>query len=336
MSIRTKEGEEFALEDVVGFMFGESNEDESHDANSSSSSADQQQEEITIKYDTYFRKHKFTEKIEDVPEQNIVKLALTSRHHSLWAEFVYNAARVLADLIDDNPHISSNLPRINVQGKSCLELGAGAGLPGVIAGMNGASVVVISDYGHDQDLSLIYPIDINIDAVRNQFTYPSANAYGVGYVWGYPVAPLLDPAKYYQKKEQVDLSNYTNYLADKRALRIEDTNISNTDPSLSKFDIIILADLIFNRSEHKKLLWTVQHCLQPGSGVCYVTFSHHDPQKRELDLNFFRLAEQEPYNLTVTYLGEDVRQSYPFREGDGMDEQRGVVYLYTLTIAGRC
>lgn len=52
-----------------------------------------------------------------------IQLALVSKHHSLWAEYVYNASRILADYIDNGS--------ISVQGKKCLELGAGAGLPGI-------------------------------------------------------------------------------------------------------------------------------------------------------------------------------------------------------------
>jgi hypothetical protein len=63
-----------------------------------------------------------------------------------------------------------------------------------------------------------------------------------------------------------------------------------------------------------------------------VTFSHHDPQKRELDLNFFTLAESEEFGFIVEKIDEEVRQSYPFVEQDGMDEQRGVVYVYTLRL----
>ena len=334
MSIVTEDGEELALEDMVGFMYGPGSDDEAEDSAADGTGEDKK-EQITLKYDTYFRKHPISAKIEDVEPENVIKLALTSRHHSLWAEFVYNAARVLADLIDNNPHISSSLPRIQVKGKRCLELGAGAGLPGLIAGLNGASEIVISDYGHDGDLSLIYPIDLNIELIRNQID-KSAKAYGVGYIWGYPAAPLLDASKYYQQSEYVDTSDYSNYLKSKLGLRFDNDIVPLSDESLPKFDVVILADLIFNRSEHKKLLWTVQHCLEPNGGVCYVSFSHHDPQKKELDLNFFKLAEDEPYNLTVTYIGEEIRQTYPFKEGDGMDEQRGVVYLYTLAIGNRC
>ena len=44
-----------------------------------------------------------------------LKLALVSQHHSLWAEYVYNAARVIADLIDKDI--------IPCKQKKCLELG---------------------------------------------------------------------------------------------------------------------------------------------------------------------------------------------------------------------
>lgn len=48
-----------------------------------------------------------------------------------------------------------------------------------------------------------------------------------------------------------------------------------------KFDVIILADLLFNRTEHDKLLWTCQQCLAER-GTAWVAFSHHDPQKADL------------------------------------------------------
>jgi len=45
----------------------------------------------------------------------LLRLALVSQHHSLWAEYVYNAARVLADRINDG--------RIDCRRMRCLELG---------------------------------------------------------------------------------------------------------------------------------------------------------------------------------------------------------------------
>jgi EEF1A N-terminal glycine/lysine methyltransferase len=316
------DGEEIALEDSF-FMFVLPDDD---------SNIDQIEPTITLKYDTYLR-HSLPqdprlEVLETVDERTI-KLALTSKHHSLWAEYVYNAARVIADLIDNSPFVSKDLPRIDVRGKRCLELGAGAGLPGIMAILNGASEVVISDYGHDADLSLIYPIDINIQKARNEMKNDQI-AFAVGYVWGQPAEYLCEAANYYQSSEFVDTSSYGTYLQSKSSLRIEKQSPQNEN--LKKFDILFLADLIFNRSEHSRLLWTVKNTLRVDLGVCWVSFSHHDPLKKELDLNFFEMAKQEPYNLNVNYVGKEIRQTYPFREGDGLDEQRGIVYLYTLTM----
>ena len=241
-------------------------------------------EKIEIKYDTYNRC--------TVPEYGPteLKLALVKKHHSLWAEYIYNAARILADMIDNEI--------VFCKGKSCLELGAGAGLPGVLAALKGASITVISDYGSNADKSLLTAIEMNIDYVNSFFPSTQTNPYiltGMPYIFG---------------------SSLDDILA-----------ITNN----TKFDIILLADLIFNRSEHKKLLWTVKQALKPQTGVAWVTFSHHDPKKKSLDMNFFELAKSE-FNMNVTEVGMEKRPSYPFVENDGLDDQRGEIHIYKLAI----
>jgi predicted nicotinamide N-methyase len=72
------------------------------------------EDEVIIKYDQYKKKSK--------TKPDILTLALVAKHHSLWAEYIYNAARVLSEKIDCN--------EISCKNKKCLELGAGAGLPG--------------------------------------------------------------------------------------------------------------------------------------------------------------------------------------------------------------
>lgn len=87
-----------------------------------------EEDPITLKYDTYLRTRGRSsssiiipataaaqEEEEEEDHHQLLRLALVSQHHSLWAEYVYNAARVLADRIDDG--------RIDCRRMRCLELG---------------------------------------------------------------------------------------------------------------------------------------------------------------------------------------------------------------------
>ena len=67
----------------------------------------------------------------------------------------WNTSRVLSSYLLRNPAL--------VQGRSVLELGAGAGLPSIISATAGAKKVVVTDYP-DQQLveNLSYNVEINI------------------------------------------------------------------------------------------------------------------------------------------------------------------------------
>ena len=227
---------------ILGSLFVNENSDEN------------EEKEILIKYDTYKRSFiNPNTNIYQLTEPSELKLALVQQHHSLWAEFIYNAARVLADMIEQGEIICYN--------KSCLELGAGAGLPGLIAGLNGAKLSVISDYGNTADTSLLRAIDINIEYISQYIpsTTSAANtiatAYkSIPYIFGNNVKDILD------------LNNGQTY------------------------DLLFLADLLFNRSEHNKLLYTISKVLKPVTGVAWITFSHHDPQKVSREVHIYMIV----------------------------------------------
>ena len=235
---------------------------------------------FTIKNDYYSRTN--LSDIRHVGQPQQLTVSLVKKHHSLWGEYVYNAARVLADKMDSG--------EILVKDKRVLELGAGAGLPGLVAALNGASHSLITDY---KDEDLIRVINLNVDSLA-PFTQ-TCKTVGAGSTFG------------------------------------DNVEILTSIVGGHKFDVVLCADLIFNRSEHGKLLGSIRDCLVPVTGECFVSFSHHDPKKSNLDLNFFELAQSE-YDFSITKVGEETRPTYPFRMNDGLDESRGVINLYLLKL----
>jgi nicotinamide N-methyltransferase len=148
---------------------------------------------------------------------------------------------------------------------------------------------------------LLYTVDI----LRGR--YPSGTQVeAMPFIWGQDVQPLLSST--------IECAHSTSSAGGK------------------KFDVLILADLLFNRSEHAKLLKTCKECMA-DDGTAWITYSHHDPEKAALDRNFFKLAIEEPYNFKVTKVQQQQLVDL-FVCNDGMDKARGVVYLYHLEHGG--
>ncbi|OAX37745.1 hypothetical protein K503DRAFT_771204 [Rhizopogon vinicolor AM-OR11-026] len=213
--------------------------------------------------------------------------------HPLWAHYLWNAALALASYIDSNPGIARNC--------CVLELGAGGGLPGLVAAQNGATKVVSTDY---PESALIDNLKFN---VRQNLTPDEQDRVDTqGYIWGHSVDDIM------------------------RAL--PDT----TDTSNRGFHLIILSDLIFNHSQHDALLKTCDMCLASRSTSdnasmepCVLVFySHHRPHLADRDLGFFRKAQ------TVGWACEEiVTRKYPpmFPEDPGEEEVRATVHGWRMT-----
>eukprot|EP00752_Nemacystus_decipiens_P016803 g15037.t2 len=260
-----------------------------------------------------------------------LRLSLVSSRHSLWGHRLWNAALLLAEMVDEDELV--------VAGKTVLELGAGAGLPSLICALKGASKVVISDYATCTDNALMVPIQINIDRVQPEFV-PEGTLHAVGHVWGHPVGDLLAPlpeADSSSGGEQDDGDGREN------AQTVADAGggtASTVRPGAvgggageEGFDVVIMADLLFNRSQHAQLLETCDRCLRKGrgggsgEGTVWVSFSHHDPEKAELDMKFFELARDRGFVATRV---KTVQMRDLFVENDGMDDLRGEVHLWCL------
>ena len=178
-----------------------------------------------------------------------------------------------------------------VKDKTILELGAGAGLPSLICGVLGAKQVVVTDY---PDLELIINLRENIESCD---THPTrGNIAAEGFLWGASTDKLVQ------------------YLPASSAQR---------------FDLLILADLLFNHSEHHKLVATVTATLQHASDAqALVFFTPYRPWLYEKDMAFFDIARDQ--GLVVTKILEKVMDKVMFDDDPGDELLRRTVFGYQL------
>ncbi|KAF2774227.1 nicotinamide N-methyltransferas-like protein Nnt1 [Teratosphaeria nubilosa] len=175
--------------------------------------------------------------------------------------------------------------------KTILELGAGAGLPSLICALNGAHQVVVTDY---PDADLIENLRHNITHCPHLSSPP--NIVAEGYLWG------------------ADTSSLTSHLP---------------LGSNRRFDVLILADLLFNHSEHAKLLRTVQRTLAKSpEAQALVFFTPYRPWLYEKDLAFFDLARAGGFEVDKIF--EKVMERVMFEEDPGDELLRRTVFGYRV------
>ena len=89
---------------------------------------------------------------------------------------------------------------------------------------------------------------------------------------------------------------------------------SHLDEPLRGFDLLILADVLFNHSEHGRLVSTVARTLKrAGASKALVFFTPYRPWLLKQDVAFFDLAEKA--GLKVDKIFEHVMEKVMF-EGD--------------------
>ncbi|KAK6204992.1 uncharacterized protein RJT21DRAFT_12371 [Scheffersomyces amazonensis] len=216
----------------------------------------------------------------------------------LWGHLLWNAGIFTADYLDKN---AVDL----VKNKKILELGAASGLPGLVSALNDAKLVVSTDY---PDPDLLSHIQYNFDLLNEQYKGQLSKYIVKGYIWGNNVGPILYP------KEEEDKE-----LSDKEISEVEDED---------KFDLIILSDLVFNHTEHHKLLTTCRKTLKKD-GKCLVVFSPHRPHLLHKDLEFFETAEKE-YEFKSHQVSM-VNWTPMFQEDEETVEIRSRVYCFLLS-----
>ncbi|KAK9463696.1 uncharacterized protein V1516DRAFT_668481 [Lipomyces oligophaga] len=178
-------------------------------------------------------------------------------------------------------------------GKTVLELGAGAALPSFIAGIHKARRVVVTDY---PEFELIDNIKYNVDHVDGI----DKTVFEVeGYVWGADVAPLK--------------------------------NLLGGAESSDGFDLLILSDVVFNHSEHAKLLKTCWNTLSRSNkdAKVFVVFTPHRARLVHRDFQFFDDAKKMGFKVEKLF----EEKWWPmFIEDEGSKDIRSMVYGYYLSL----
>ncbi|KAK5062897.1 hypothetical protein LTR84_004973 [Exophiala bonariae] len=204
-------------------------------------------------------------------------------HSPLWGHLLWNAGQVVAQYLEDNRQQL-------LQGKTVLELGAGAGLPSLVASILGAKKVVVTDY---PDNELIVNLRHNID--RNLVADDQANIVAEGFLWG----------------------------------SAADTLSKHLDTGSKGFDVLILADILFNHSEHEKLLNTLTQCLKRTSeSVALVFFTPYRPWLLDKDLKFFDISRNSGF--VVDKVMEHTMEKVMFDKDPGDETLRRTVFGYTV------
>lgn len=191
-----------------------------------------------------------------------------------------------------------------IKGKTVLELGAGAGLPSIMAAVLGAKKAVVTDY---PDVDIVETMWKNVDGCEliprsNQpsqeqqqqppqekgFNHDQNIITAKGFIWGADPRPLLAQLQPFGEEER-------------------------------GFDVLILADLLFRHSEHGKLIDTIRDTLKrTRDAKAFVFFTSYRPWLQHKDLAFFDLARERGF--VVDKVLEKIMER-PMFENDPGDEE---------------
>ncbi|EJD51381.1 hypothetical protein AURDEDRAFT_111896 [Auricularia subglabra TFB-10046 SS5] len=193
------------------------------------------------------------------------------RANTLLADQLFSPALLFAEQIE--------LGRVPVAGRTVLELGAGAGLPSLLAVAQGAAKVVASDY---PDALILATLRANVC---------SAGVLVEPYEWGTDPSALLahTPA----------------------------SEPNNNDTPTEGFDVLLLSDLLHFADEHGALLDSVDRLLRKDGGArVYVAAGRYTKpavcerfvlgaQSRGLVLDEWEITADAPWEVQSTLKGVD-------------------------------
>ncbi|KAH6719227.1 hypothetical protein BKA61DRAFT_272898 [Leptodontidium sp. MPI-SDFR-AT-0119] len=220
-------------------------------------------------------------------------------HNPLWGHHLWNAGRLISTYLEKNPSL--------IKDKTVLELGAGAGLPSLVCTVLGAKKVVVTDY---PDPDLVGNLWMNVDTF-----------YGVQGKGG-------EEKEEKKEGERVLVAEGYCWGADAKPLLAHLPGSGNGNGKMG-FEVLILADLLFNHSEHGKLVATIENTLlKSADAKALVFFTPYRPWLYEKDMAFFDLVRERGF--VVEKVLEEKMEKVMFVEDRGDEELRRTVFGYVV------
>ena len=187
--------------------------------------------------------------------------------NKLFAKDIWYGAVLMAEWLRDHPEL--------VAKKTVIELAAAAALPSIVAHKLEASYVVATDYPNDELIA-----NINQQFTMNDITTLSstanatATAAALPHMWG-------------------DIKNIRTLL--------------ELTPQSLGYDVVLLAEFLWwdTHCQHDNILRSCDALLSQD-GVIYASYSHHNPGREALDLEFFQRAVRD-YNFEVEDVQSDLK-----------------------------
>ncbi|KAH6565271.1 hypothetical protein BASA62_007398 [Batrachochytrium salamandrivorans] len=186
----------------------------------------------------------------------------------LYAHHVWKASILLSRLmvIAENDPCAPDVAMGSFKGKTVLELGAGTGLPSIIAVKLGAQRVVASDYPDETILkTLSYNMSCNLQGSAGGLWAVA------GHIWGTPTTELLTAG---QAPLAITSSGLTEKVVPSASVPLNGEVLLVNGVVHTLFDIILLADTFWMEHQHDNLLADIKSLLSP-SGIVWAVAGLH-------------------------------------------------------------
>jgi predicted nicotinamide N-methyase len=240
-------------------------------------------------------------------------IAPSGLHTTLQLTHIWLSSILISDLI-----VCGVIP---VKGERICELGAGAGLPGIVAARMGASAVISTDYAvpsstttSSDEGNADQPTDV-LAVLRQNFrralpgAQESTSWQVLGHTWGEPVDALLESC----------------------------VPSPSHEPLASKFQTILLADLLWTTAAHADLITSLLRLLAPD-GTAHVVAGLHQGRGA---VERFRSAWIErggwARDVMEVQWGQegwevlrDLRVGRESRRGEEGDDEHGIVVYFQI------